>query len=492
MKSQLQQLGKDSLIYGIGGIIAKSIGFFLLPVYTRIFAPAEYGMIEMLTVLNSFLGAILVTGMDAAQSFYFFKQKRHGLLAQAKVVSAILQWRILWGTTIVISATFISPLLNHFFFNGRLSWQYFALAFAGSLFSQIMIQSAEVLRLQYKPVGYITIILGKTLLSAGLMLIFILVFGYGIAGFFGGSLIGALSAAFWGWWRIRAYLDWSRWHLDWWPRLLRFGGPLVPAGLIMYVLNTSDRWFVNHFNGPEALGLYAVGAKFSMVLSVAVITFRRAWWPVAMDAIHSEHGKSLFRVIARLYLGLGVTAIVLLTSLSPYLVRWIAAPEYFEAYPIVGILSWYVLFYGFYLFCAGGIWKAEKTVWSPLLMGIAALLNIVLNAWLVPIYSSLGAAVATSISFFVWNILSLIVSEKLWRVGYDYMILLIQVGMGAIACYWVLFLYKQAVNPLNIWFITCLVGVVLLILSISRRNLNEIRSYVGLRIPLIARKQVKE
>jgi len=75
MKHRLKQLGKDSLIYGIGGVLAKGIGFFLLPVYTRIFTPADYGTIEMLTVLNSFLGSILVMGMDSAQSFYFFEQK---------------------------------------------------------------------------------------------------------------------------------------------------------------------------------------------------------------------------------------------------------------------------------------------------------------------------------------------------------------------------------------------------------------------------------
>ena len=73
IKSRFKQLGKDSVIYGIGGIIAKGIGFFLLPVYTRIFSPAEYGTIEMLMVLNQFLGALLVMGMDAAQSFYFFE-----------------------------------------------------------------------------------------------------------------------------------------------------------------------------------------------------------------------------------------------------------------------------------------------------------------------------------------------------------------------------------------------------------------------------------
>ena len=88
--SRLNQLGKDSAVYGLGGVLAKSVSFFTLPIYTRIFTPADYGTIDMLAVLSSFLGAILVMGMDSAQSMYFFKHKEEGKAAQARIVSAIL------------------------------------------------------------------------------------------------------------------------------------------------------------------------------------------------------------------------------------------------------------------------------------------------------------------------------------------------------------------------------------------------------------------
>lgn len=92
--SRLRQLGKDSLVYGFGAILAKGVGFFLLPIYTRIFTPAEYGTIEMLSVIASFLGAVLVMGLDSAQSFYFYERRERGRTAQAELVSSILQWRL--------------------------------------------------------------------------------------------------------------------------------------------------------------------------------------------------------------------------------------------------------------------------------------------------------------------------------------------------------------------------------------------------------------
>ena len=474
MKSRLKQLSKDSAVYGLGGVAARAVGFFLLPVYTRLFSPAEYGTIEMLVVLNNFLISILVMGLDSAQSFYFFEQKRDGQQAQAKVVSSILQWHITCGAGIVFMATLLSPLLNHIFFQGQITWEYFALAFSGGLFAQVMSQSAEVFRLLYRPWNYISINLGQSISSAAIAIALIVVLDMGIIGFLIGILSGSILAAIFGWWGIRSYLDFSEWHRFWWPRLLRFGAPLVPAGIGMYVLTTADRWFINYYHGQEALGLYAIGAKFAMIVAIAVTTFRQAWWPIAMDAMQSEDGPLFFRSIARLYMGLGSASMVVLTVLSPFLVRWFTTPDYFDAYPIVGILAWHSIFYGFFLIGAAGIWKAEKTVWVTVFMGVAAFLNIGLDALLVPTYACMGAAVATSVSFLVWNILSISVSERLWNVGYRFPVLALQVIMGGAVCCLILRMQNNAEPMLLAALVSAIAILALLLLSLTRENLQRV------------------
>lgn len=436
--SRLKQLGKDSVVYGLGGMLAKSVSFFTLPIYTRIFTPADYGTIEMLVVLSSFLGAILVMGMDSAQSMYFFKHKQEGKAAQARIVSAILQWRLLWGTGIVLIATLSAPLLNAAFFDGKLGLEYFAIAFASTLFAQVMGQSAEVMRLLYRPWSYISITLTQSLLAAALVLLFVLVFDQGILGFFLGAATASLLVALIGWFRARDYLDFSHIHRDWWPQLIRFGAPLVPAGMAIYFMSTADRWFVQYYHGPEALGLFAVGAKFSMLMALAVDTFRKAWWPIAMDAMHSIDGPETFRMIARLYMGLGTAAVVILTLVSPWLVQWLTAPAYHDAWPIVGILAWQALFYGFFLIASAGIWKAEKTYLNLYLMTGAALVGLLMNWLLVPEYSGIGAAIATVITYLLWVTASMIVSESLWRVAFSWVALGFQITTAALFVAWYL------------------------------------------------------
>lgn len=470
--SRLKQLGKDSLIYGIGGIFAKGVSFFLLPVYTRIFNPADYGTIEMLTVISSFLAAILVMGMDSAQSMYFFKHKEEGKSLQARIVTSILQWRLVWGSIIVIIATLSAPLLNATLFNGKLSWEYFAVAFVGTLFAQIMTQSAEVMRLLYRPWGYIGITLSYSLLAAALILTAVLLFDQGILGFFLGTAVASIAVALLGWFRIREYLTFDRLHTDWWPQLVRFGAPLVPAGMAMYFMNTADRWFVQYYHGEEALGLFAVGAKFAMLMTLAVETFRKAWWPIAMDAMHSGDGPETFRLIARLYMGLGTAAIVILTFLSPWMVKWLTAPAYHAAWPIVGILAWQALFYGFFLIASAGIWKAERTYLNLYLMGGAAIFGLLLNWLMVPSYGGIGAALSTSLTYFLWTVASLLVSERCWHVGFNLGLHLSQIGIG------ISIAVLSVVGGLNYWLSLSLVGMATFVLLASSLDIKHWRMVI--------------
>ena len=58
MRARLARLSKDSLIYGLGGAAARYTGLLLLPIYTRVFRPDEYGILESIVNLSTLLLAI--------------------------------------------------------------------------------------------------------------------------------------------------------------------------------------------------------------------------------------------------------------------------------------------------------------------------------------------------------------------------------------------------------------------------------------------------
>ena len=392
----------------------------------------------MLTVISSLLGAIMILGLDSAQSMFFFKVKEKGGSAQGILVSSILQLRLIWGIAVVILATLSAPFLNHFFFEGKLSWEYFALAFGGTLLQQTTSQSAEVFRLLYRPWNYLSITLFQALLTAGSVLLCVVYYDTGILGFFIGAVLGSTITSIWGWWQIRKYLNFQAWHTKWWPRLLRFGTPLVPMVLGLYVMNTADRWFIQHYHGSAEMGIYSVGAKFAIFITLVVETFRKAWAPIAMDSMHSNDGVETFRMISRLYMCLGCLGAVVLTIISPWLVQtFTSREEYFSGWPLVGVLAWQPIFYGFYLIAAGGIWKAEKTQLATFPMVGAGILNIILNYFFVPNWGGMGAALSTVVSYFVWICVTVIISERLWKVSFPVGTLLSLAGLSFTYVIWV-------------------------------------------------------
>ena len=240
-----------------------------------------------------------------------------------------------------------SSVAKLIFFNGNLSVLYFAIAFSSALFAQVMSQSSEVMRLLYRPWSYIGITISQSLFAAGLILIFVLGWKMGVLGFllvwhYLQSLFrysdGTLLVNIW---------IFHNYKKTYGPKLIRFGAPLVPAGLALYFMSSADRWFIQYFHGPSALGLFAVGAKFSMLMAFAAETFPQGLVAYSHGFNAQCRWSETFRMISRLYMGLGTTMIIIVTLLSPWLVELLTTNEYYSSWPIVGILAWQSLFYGF-------------------------------------------------------------------------------------------------------------------------------------------------
>ncbi len=72
VSGHIKQLASESMIYGISGTIARSIGIFLIPIYTRIFSPSDYGIIALITALTGMIGMFIVLGLDNSSARWFY------------------------------------------------------------------------------------------------------------------------------------------------------------------------------------------------------------------------------------------------------------------------------------------------------------------------------------------------------------------------------------------------------------------------------------
>jgi len=152
-----KKLLSDSFIYGFGSIVIKAIAFFTLPIYTRLFTPEEFGILEMFNTIAGMLSIFMTMGLDSAQSFYFMEAKNNGNRSIIDITASIFQLRIIVGIIVVFLSIVFSYLIMKFTFQVGLPSYYLWIVAISTFFGTLVSQSLEVFRLIYKPWRYITL-----------------------------------------------------------------------------------------------------------------------------------------------------------------------------------------------------------------------------------------------------------------------------------------------------------------------------------------------
>lgn len=115
MIKYLKQITGDSLIYGISGVVSKMIGIFLVPIYTRLFLPKDYGIINLVNTTFILLTILIVCGLDSSFARWFYDSEDE---TERKRSFAAYMWFQLF-LSIIIAAIIIllSPSISYFFYS---------------------------------------------------------------------------------------------------------------------------------------------------------------------------------------------------------------------------------------------------------------------------------------------------------------------------------------------------------------------------------------
>ena len=67
----LKQLTRQTLIYGAGNVLSRLVTFLLLPLFTNVLSPEEYGLTTLVYVFLGFMNIVYHYGLDAAFMRYY-------------------------------------------------------------------------------------------------------------------------------------------------------------------------------------------------------------------------------------------------------------------------------------------------------------------------------------------------------------------------------------------------------------------------------------
>jgi len=71
----LKTLAKESLIYGVSGILTRFVSVLLMPVYTAIFSPADFGIVSLVTTLSALLSILLILSLDNSMGRWYYENE---------------------------------------------------------------------------------------------------------------------------------------------------------------------------------------------------------------------------------------------------------------------------------------------------------------------------------------------------------------------------------------------------------------------------------
>lgn len=403
---------RHTAVYGLGNVLAKALGFLMLPFYTHYLNPADYGILEILDLSMSLFSMFLTMGMTAAVLRCYAvansQEEKKRIVSTAFVFVAVtgLAAAVL-GLAAVrpVSASILGPAVPA---------KYLLLSFASFILSYVALLPRTYLR-ALEASGTFTLV---DTLALCLMLVlnvyFVMSLKLGLEGILLSSVIaGGIQTVWLSIWAIsRVGIHFRFTYLS---QLLRFGWPLMFSNLAMFALNFSDRFFLQHLTSFKVVGIYAVGYKFGFMLNYLLVQPFYVMWQSRMYLIHAQSNHAdTFRQIFVLYSLLLTFAGLVLSILSPEIIHVMVGPQFRASQDVIPIVVLAYVCWGIGFYAQTGMFLTNKTNLIGLIAIAAGGLNLVLNWVLIARYGMMGAAWATLLSFIAIGIGSYFVSERVF------------------------------------------------------------------------------
>jgi O-antigen/teichoic acid export membrane protein len=193
-------------------------------------------------------------------------------------------------------------------------------------------------------------------------------------------------------------------------KALRYSLPLLPAVAIIWVNGQVDKYALLFFIDVKTVGEFALVAKLTAFLTIAVTVFRQAWLPYCFNlAKLPNYGSSTFRKVMNVYFGIGIALSLVLVLLAKPIFTLLAISEYELELNVLPILLLATIVYGSASIGNVGTVISGKTEWNSYAALMGIVVNISLTCLLVPLLGVDGAAWGTLLANAVF------VSVLLWR-----------------------------------------------------------------------------
>jgi O-antigen/teichoic acid export membrane protein len=419
--SKLKELSKDTAVYGISTILGRFLNFLLVPFYTNVFVPQEYGIVSNIYAYVALLNIFYLYGMDSAFMKYAANKEDY---PEKEVFSTPFISVLI--TAFTLSSILILARESLVGFMGiPAEFSYLIYFIASILFIDALAALPFIkLRLERNAKKFALYKFLNILVNVLLNILLIVVLKFGVEAVFIGNLAASLFTL------LILFPDIRRnFRIDFnkalYQKLLKFGLPYLPAGLSSIIIQVIDRPILERLTDLHTVGIYQANHKLGIFMMLFVNMFQFAWQPFFLQNAKEERAKEIFSRVLTFFV---LAASIILVFLSLFIEdiiklnifgRYIIGPAYWEGLFIVPIVLLGYLFNGMYFVFTAGVFIKEKTIYIPFITAAGAIVNVLANFVLIPLIGIMGSAVAALLSYITIALSLYFVTQNFYRIKYE-------------------------------------------------------------------------
>jgi O-antigen/teichoic acid export membrane protein len=385
---------KDSLIYAIPSIISRGMSLFLVPLYTRVLSPADYGSLDLLMVFAGIVNLTIALEVSQGIARFYSEEK----ILERKILYASSGF---WFTTFV----YIIFAIVSFFYSNSLSYlvlgkkgltNVFEIGIIYICINGIFYLTQNQFRWELKSKEYAIVSLLSSIVTAAVSIWLAYYFKYGLVGLLIGMLSGSLVATIFGIIWLRNSFQF-RFELTYLKEMLSFSSPLVLSGIAIWLSGYMDRIIINHYFNLEEVGLYGVGFRIASIVTILITSFQSALSPLIYTNYNKPDTRLKLAILFRYFLVFALLFYIIITLFDLDILKLLTQPKFYKAQDVMIYLVPSILFSQMYIF-APGIFIVKKTNYLIWIQFLGVFINLLLNFIFIPIMGFTGAALATMLS----------------------------------------------------------------------------------------------
>ena len=420
-----KSLISNMVIFGISTFSSKLLVFFLMPFYTRMLSPEDFGAAMLVTTTcNLILPVMYLSISEAVIRFGLDNSYKKSDIYTTGLLCVFGGYLTLWCLRPLLLK--VGTLLNVGVINEYLNLVYlYVIASAFRTVTSHFVRSLGMVRL-FALDGIFT-----SVMTIVFNIIFLLRFEMGIAGYVlatiaADSLSGICIFLLVKLHRFIKPRSLSRKTIG---AMLRYSLPLIPTNIFWWITNASDQYFITAMVGIDVNGLYTAAARVPALITAVSAFFIQAWQISAFTEYRNKEGEAFYSTVFKSYYTFIFLSASGLILLARPITRIYVDSQYYESWRFMPLLILAVSFSCLVTFLGTIYNAAKRNTMITVTTALGAVANLVLNYVLIQKHGAQGAAFATFFSYMLVFLIRAVDTRKYMKIAMQPLRILMNLGL---------------------------------------------------------------